>query len=203
MVHLVSKSLYFPVVISNFKVQVNNPFSDKKINPKTEISNMFYLCVYNLKHSLKDSRFILLKLCCLNVRSLHSYSSSEIANIWHKCECFPFPCPWQTLQISCVILSCQTLANPHLCHRVLINIVLEKTTTISSELANVKPNCHYYTNWFGCVSSYVNSLNTQGYQNFGKTYLKFFNVTKIEYIIFPDWFGLYNTFADIPLTLIK
>lgn len=77
-----------------------------------------------------------------------------------------------------------------ICARVLINTVLEKATTISSELANVKLNCHYYANWFVCVSSYVNSLNSQGYQNFGKTCLKIFNVTKIEYIIFPDWFGL-------------
>lgn len=78
---------------------------------QTEISNLFYLCIYNLKHALEDSRFILLKFCCLNVRSLHAYSSSEIANVWHKCECFPFPCPWQTLLINCVILSCHTLAN--------------------------------------------------------------------------------------------
>lgn len=89
----------FPVVISNFKVKVNflqgrslilnTPFSDKKINSKTEISNMFYLCIYNLKHALKDSRFIVLKLCCLNVRSLHKYSNSEIAIFDTSMNAFP------------------------------------------------------------------------------------------------------------------
>lgn len=111
-------------------------------------------CICNLKHALKDARFILLKFCCFNVVSLHAYSSSEIANNWHKCECFPFLFPWQTLLINCVILSCQAFGNLHSCCRVLINTVLQEATIISLELAHVQPNCYYYSNWFGYGSSY-------------------------------------------------
>lgn len=121
--------------------------------------------ISNLRHASKDP-VVLLKFCYLNVR--HQYAHL-VLKCKYSIEVWILTSPsishdrydWLVVAKP----SCQALANPYLHCRVFLNTVLQKATTVSLELAQMKPN--YHTNCFG-YGIYSEFLGISEILEFGK-----------------------------------